>query len=192
MSAGSRLRSCFVLGPLSLVLSLAGCRNRCDLVEAELRTREMQLADIRAERDQLVGHNQALQREIIAIRGAGPIKLSPEEASQTFMLRSIVLGRQTGGLDDDGQPGDEALQVLVEPRDVDGHAIKASGTLLIRAVEITPEGLKQPLCWWEISGDALRKSWKTGLLSNGLLPGPPLEGLAQHRQGAGDRPVHAD
>jgi len=152
---------------LSFVLTLAGCRSHCDLVEAELRTREMQLADLRSERDQLVGHNQALQREIVALRGSGPMKLSPEEASQTFTLRSIVLGRQTGGLDDDGQPGDEALQVLVEPRDVDGHAIKAPGTLIVRAVEITPEGLKRPLCSWEVAGDALRKSWKSGLLSTG-------------------------
>ena len=127
----------------------------------------MQLADLRTERDQLHSYNDALQREIAALRGGSPTKLSPEEASQTFTLRNIVLGRQTGGLDDDGHPGDEALQVLVEPRDQDGHTLKVPGTLVIRAVEITPEGLKKPLSSWEVTGDALRRSWKNGLLTTG-------------------------
>jgi hypothetical protein len=152
---------------LPFLLALAGCRNHCDLVEAELRTREMQLIDLRTERDHLFSHNEALQREIVALRGGSPFKMSPEEAAQTFTLRSLVLGRQTGGLDDDGKPGDEALQVHVEPRDNDGHPIKAPGVLIIRAVEITPEGLKKPLCSWELSGDNLRRTWKNGLLSTG-------------------------
>jgi hypothetical protein len=153
---------------LSFVLGLAGCRGgNCDLVEAELRTREMQLADLRSERDNLVSHNQALQREIAALRGGSPVKVSPEEASQTYTLRSLVLGRQTGGLDEDGHPGDEALQVHVEPRDGDSHTIKAPGTLTVLAAEITPEGLKKPLCSWEVSADDLRRSWKNGLLSTG-------------------------
>jgi hypothetical protein len=152
---------------LSVVLGLAGCRHNCDLVEAELRTRELQLAGLRDELNQLHAHSEALQHELAALRGGAPMKLSPEEASQTSPLRALALGRQTGGLDDDGQPGDEALQVLVEPRDGDGHALKAPGTLIVRAVEITPEGLKKPLCSWDVSGDALRRSWRSGLLTTG-------------------------
>jgi hypothetical protein len=151
----------------ALCLACAGCRSNCDLVEAELRTREMQLIDLRNEREHLVSHNQALQREIAALRGGSPLHLSPEEAAQVYPLRSLVLGRQTGGLDDDGKPGDEALQVFVEPRDLDGHTIKAPGTLIVRTAEITPEGLKRPLCSWEVSGDTLRRSWRSGLLSTG-------------------------
>jgi hypothetical protein len=168
---------------LSFVLAVAGCRHgSCDLVEAELRTREMQLVDIRIERDNLLAHNQALQREITALRGGSPTHLSPEEASQTYGLRSLQLGRQTGGLDDDGQPGDEALQVFVEPRDSDGHTIKAPGTLIVRAAEITPEGLKKPLCSWEVSGDALRRSWKSGLLSTGYLVVLPWKCWPSHEK----------
>lgn len=167
MWARRRLSSSFCLFTVACCLAGAGCRGNCDLVEAELRTREMQLAGLRDELNQLHAHNQALQHEVAALRGGGPFKVSPEEASQTSPLRSLVLGRQTGGLDDDGQPGDEALQVLVEPRDGDGHALKAPGTLIVRAVEITPEGLKKPLCSWEVSGDALRRSWRNGLLTTG-------------------------
>jgi hypothetical protein len=153
---------------LSFVLFLAGCRGgNCDLVEAELRTREMQMADLRTERDHLVAHNQALQRELTALRGGVPARMTPEEASQTYTLRGITLGRQTGGLDEDGHPGDEALQVFVEPHDADGHTIKAPGTLAVRAYEITAEGIKNPLCAWEVSPDDLRRSWKDGLFSRG-------------------------
>jgi hypothetical protein len=167
MSARSRLRS-FVLCPLSFVLFLAGCRGgNCDLVEAELRTRETQLADLKCERDNLVAHNQALQREINALRGSSPIKISPEEAAQTYGLHSVVLGRQTGGVDEDGRPGDEALRVVLEPRDADGHTIKAPGTLTVSAAEITAQGAKKPLCSWEVSADELRGSWKNGLFSTG-------------------------
>ncbi|HEX5271750.1 MAG TPA: hypothetical protein VFW33_14730, partial [Gemmataceae bacterium] len=152
---------------MSLILCLAGCRNNCDLVEAELRTREMQLADLRAERDNLVAHNHALQGEISALRGGSPVKVSPDAAPMTYAVRTFVLGRQTGGLDEDGKPGDEALQVLAEPRDADGHPVKAPGTLSVRAAEVTAEGLKKPLCSWEVSADDLRRSWKNGLFSTG-------------------------
>ncbi len=173
MRARCRLRSCFVLCPLCFVLLCAGCRSNCDLVEAELRTREMQLLDLRNERDHLAAHNEALQREIAALRGGAPVKLSPEEAARTYPLRSLVLGRQTGGLDEDGKPGDEALEVFVEPRDADGHTVKAPGNLVIHAAEITPEGVKRPLCSWQVPPDTLRRSWRNGLLSTGyslILP----------------------
>jgi hypothetical protein len=153
---------------LSFVLALlAGCHGNCDLVEAELRTREIQLADLRAEREHLIAHVEALEHEIAALRGGPLNKVPPEAAVPTHALHALVLGRQTGGLDNDGKPGDEALQVLVEPRDGDGHTVMAAGTLTIRAAEIVPEGLKKPLCSWEVTGDELRHSWKNGLLTTG-------------------------
>ncbi len=156
------LKSCFVLCLLSFVLCLAGCRgSNCDLVEAELRTREMQLADLRAERDNLVANNQALRAEVNALHGGSPVKMSPDAASQSYPLRALVLGRQTGGFDED------ALHVFVEPRDADGHSLKVPGTLSVRADEVSAEGVKKPLCSWEVSGDELRRSWKSGLLSTG-------------------------
>jgi hypothetical protein len=166
MGAPRLIRSAFVLCPFCFVLCCAGCRSNNDLVEAELRTKEMQLRSVQEERDHLVAFNDALQREVKALRGV-VVTPTPEEASQTCPLRTIVLGRQTGGLDEDGCPGDEALQVLVEPRDAEGHTLKVPGTLLIQALEITPEGLKKPLSAWQFGGDALRRAWRSGLLTTG-------------------------
>jgi len=84
-------------------------------------------------------------------------------------VQTLVLGRQTGGRSNDICPGDDALQVQVEPRDPDGHAIKAPGQVLIEAQEITAEGIKRPLSSWLIPPDELRRSWKNGLLTTGYL-----------------------
>jgi hypothetical protein len=150
---------------LALLGTVNGCRN-CDLVEAELRTLERDLSQIRDELFRSEAHNDALHRELRALRQGGD-KTTPEAAAQKYSLRQLVLGRGTGGTDDDGVPGDDGLQVVIEPRDGDGHAIKAGGVLYVEAVEITPEGLKAPLSTWELSPDQLRRTWRSGLLSSG-------------------------
>jgi hypothetical protein len=148
------------------VMPAVGCRS-CDLVEAELRTRDREVRELKGELNRTELFNDALQRELHAIRGNGASPLTPEAASQTYTLKEIVLGRQTGGYDDDGKPGDEALEVMLEPRDPDGHAIKAPGALRIDVSQISSAGLKTPLSSWEITPDQLRRSWRTGLFSTG-------------------------
>jgi hypothetical protein len=163
-----------VLGAVGSLFGLAalfpaiGCHN-CDLVEAELRTREN---DVRALKDDLYQaemNNAALVREISALRQGTPSLIPPEQASQIYTLKEITLGRQTGGYDEDGLPGDEALQVVLEPRDVDGHVIKAPGALHVEAMQISTEGLKLPLSAWDVAPDKLRHTWRSGLWSSGYF-----------------------
>src|SRR5438445_8195620 len=158
-----------------LSLAAPGCR-RADLVEAELRTRERELRETRSDLDRSELYNQALQSEMGDLRksGAGHSNcsnslspLTPERASQIYTLKEIVLGRLTGGYDEDKIPGDEALQVVLEPRDPDGQAIKAPGHLRVTALQISPEGLKTPLSTWEIPPQELRRTWRNGFLSTG-------------------------
>jgi hypothetical protein len=151
---------------LAMLAGAAGCRS-CDLLEAELRSRESAMNELRCELARADAHNDALQREVCALRSGSAAKISPEFASQTYTIKQIVLARQTGGYDEDGVPGDEALQVVLEPRDADGHAIKAPGTLHVEALEISPEGLKRPLSAWDVPPEKLRQSWRNGLFSTG-------------------------
>jgi hypothetical protein len=165
-------RPLVMLLSLGLLSAAAGCRN-CELVEAELRTREIDLREVRAELARVEAHNEALVRELGALRHSAPAKMSPEQASQTYTLQQITLGRQTGGYDDDTCPGDEALQVVLEPRDPDGHTIKAPGALHVEALEVSPQGLKTALSGWDVSPDHLRRTWRSGLLGAGyyvILP----------------------
>lgn len=157
MPAGCRsLLICLVL--------FAGCKNR-DLVENELRARDIQFREAVAELGMAEARSNALQREVETLRKGAPI--SPEQAQQTFGLKRILLARSTSGYDNDGLPGDEALQVVVEPRDHDDHTIKTPGTLHILAMEITPQGIKAPIGSWVVEPDRLQRSWKQGLLSTG-------------------------
>jgi hypothetical protein len=156
----------------ALILALGGCRN-CDLVEAELRTRENELRDIRSEMVRKDAFNEALQREILALRSPVAAKLSPEQAALAYTLQEVTLGRLTGGYTDEKCPGDQGLQVLLEPRDPDNHIIKAPGSLHVEALEISSEGLKLPLSAWDVSADSLRRTWKSGFFITGyyvLLP----------------------
>jgi hypothetical protein len=164
-----RIGLCLGIG----LLVLSGCRSNCDLVEAELRTKDSDLRETREELDRQHAYNSALQREVAALRGNPAIMPPADQASQIYTLKSIVLGRQTGGLNADSLPGDELLQVVLEPRDGDDHAIKAPGTLTVQTYVIAPEGLKKPLCSWRVPPEALRRTWKSGLWSSGYFVGLP-------------------
>ncbi len=152
------------------MLCAAGCRtSNCDLVEAELRTRNNQVRELKEELWKTEAYNGTLQREMQALRQGGAAGVSPELAAQVFTIKEITLGRQTGGFDEDGRPGDEALQVVVEPRDLDGQPIKAPGTLHVTALEVSPQGLKMPVGTWDLRPDQLRRTWKSGLFATGYF-----------------------
>ena len=159
--------------PLWLVLLSSGCKSlgklagkqeKPDLVEAELRTRERELLEARAELQQLRLLTDVYQRQPLPCPPGGVVHQS---GATPFALRDFQLGTGTGGRDDDGIPGDEGLQVVMVPKDEDGTAVKVPGHATVMAYEITKEGHKLPIGKWEVTGDQLKKSWKSGLLGGG-------------------------
>jgi hypothetical protein len=157
-----------VLAFLALACALGGCRSRSDLVEAELRTRDAQLRELRDELARLTGPNCTLPEAAIAHAAAPPPPLTGVGVGPA-PIKQILLSRQTGGLDNDGVPGDEALQVVVEPKDSDDHTVKVPGTLHVVAYQVTAEGLKLPLSSWDVNPDQLRRTWRNGFLSTGYF-----------------------
>jgi hypothetical protein len=154
-----------------LTAAVAGCHS-CDLVEAELRARDHDLRIVQAELERTEAYNQYLQRELHHVQqsvSAAPLPdgSPPPPPAIDGRIKAIVLGRQTGGFEDDGIPGDEALQVVLEPRDADNHTVKAPGSAVVHVFEILPEGVKKPLCNWQVSPDQLQRSWRSGLLLTG-------------------------
>jgi len=162
----TRFAACLL--PLALLAAAAGCRSN-DLVESELRARERDVRELRDELHRLEFQNEALQRELGASRSAGAHPVLPEVAASSFGLKRLTLGRGTGGLDDDRVPGDEALQVVLEPRDGDDAVIKAPGSASISALQISPEGLKTPISSWNVTPDELRRAWRSGLFTTGYV-----------------------
>jgi hypothetical protein len=153
--------------PLLAASLLAGGCRRNDIIQNELRARDVQYREALEELMRTEAISEDLRRENEALR-AGQ-KLSPETAAQTFGVRKIVIGRGTSGVDNDRVPGDEALQIWVEPRDASDHTMKAPGILRIAVQEISAEGEKTLLSTWDIDAERLRNSWKQGLLSIGYM-----------------------
>jgi hypothetical protein len=167
MTAGCRTALLSALLPCVL---FSGCRhNNNELIENELRQKDQLYRESLHDLKRLEAQNDAMSREIASIRqGTGPV-LPPEIAGPTFGLKRITLGRGTGGYDNDNVPGDEALQVVLEPRDGEEHVVKVPGSLHVSTIEINPQGLKRPLCWWTFTPEQLRPLWKQGLLSTGYV-----------------------
>jgi hypothetical protein len=157
---------CCILLSFGLLAGAAGCQH-CDVVESELRAREDELRTARAELEQAVTENAALRSQLAHFGPNASAKVSPEQGAPVCPVKQIVLGRQTGGYDEDKDPGDEALQVVIEPRDGDGRVVKVAGSLHLAVLQITPEGLKKPLSAWDLSAEQLRPTWRNGLLSTG-------------------------
>lgn len=166
----------FACGIVLCLAFLAGCRNtNAELLEAELRHREIQYREALDELCKSNAHTDALQRELWFLRSKGPV-LSPEVAGQTFTLRKITLGRLTGGYDNDKHPGDEGLQLFLEPKDEADHVLKSPGALHVTALNISPEGIKTPFSQWELSPEELRRNWKDGFMSKGYVLTLPWQG----------------
>src|SRR5262249_23281956 len=135
----------------------------------ELRDRERQLRITKEALAQSRCLNQALVNELQAVKQSVSSKMPAEKAASPTTLRKIVLGRQTGGGDGDSTPGDEALQVVLEPHDLDGRAVQAFGSLEVQALEIGPQGTKTPLCTWNVAATELLPTWRRGLLNTGYF-----------------------
>ena len=157
-----------------LCLVLAGCRanNRYEGVEAELRTKDRELAETRAALERATTLNRAYeqaQRTLPVVPGA------PGAPAGPCGVREVVLGRGTGGVDEDGLPGDESLMVVIVPRDEDRSEVKAAGRAQVAVWEVTPQGIKNPIGSWDIPAERLRSTWRSGLVSTGYFVALPWQ-----------------
>ncbi len=180
----------FLALALCSLLANGGCRSagklvgkdeNYDLLTAELRTREREILELRGQLQYQRELAQTYQRQVpvwptLPGPGAGPgftpgfaQHAGPTSPVPTLPLKDITLGNGTGGVDEDGRPGDESLMVAIVPRDGDGSPVKVPGNATITAFEINAQGLKCPIGRWEVSPDQLRRAWKGGLLATGYF-----------------------
>jgi len=152
--------------------TLAGCKSnqKYDLIEAELRTRNEEVRELRGSLEQSRVINRAYEQQLQSTGQAGPGCLTgqtrPSLAPGIF-VKDIILGRGTGGYDEDNCPGDEALMVVVVPQDEDGSPVKVPAKLTVAAWQVDEQGLKTSIGQWDISAEKLRPQWKSGLFNNG-------------------------
>ena len=85
---------------------------------------------IQQELDNSRATTASLAAENRSLRG---IPFMPASQNAKAAIKQIEFGRGTGGVDEDRNNNDELLQVVVEPKDTDGHTVKAPGTLHLQA-----------------------------------------------------------
>lgn len=163
------LRVCVLC--LSALALPAGCKpnKRYDLIEAELRTRERELADTRAALDRSLNLNRAYAQQSKSGHAADPA------APVYIPVKEIALARGTGGVDEDGVPGDEGLMVVVVPKDEDGSPVKVPARVQVAAWEVTPAGLKNPIGTWDVPAEKVRPAWRSGFVSTGYFVALPWQ-----------------
>lgn len=153
------------------LLCFTGCKS-CEHLETALRMREEDLLLLREDLLRLEFQNQALKQQIAALQASSAA--SPSQASAPKVrLERLTLGQTTGGYDIDGRPGDDALQVVIQPRDQDNNIVPIAGAATITALEIGKEGTKTSIGTWAVSQQQMAETWKNGLFTQGyalLLP----------------------
>lgn len=164
----------FSFSPLllfSIILICGGCfntraRQAQELLEADLRSQERHIQELKDELDRKEGVIHGLDYEVErAQQAAAGVKPAPGEAQAPGVVKDIAVGRLTGGFQQNPKIRfDDSIQVLLEPRDSDGHAIKVPGSAHIDLFEITPQGLKAPLSSWDITQRELRRMWDQPLI----------------------------
>lgn len=149
----------------ALIVGAAGCDNdrqlvrqlqeRADALQVDLDRCTQQLSD----RDAQIA---ALRRRL----GNDP-RLAGIRVEDLFTVDRIVLASRTGGVDLDGQPGDDGVVVYLQPVDADGDVIKAAGQITIQLVDLTNPGAARSIATYVFSDrDELRKNWYGGFMTN--------------------------
>lgn len=150
---------------LVLLAALAGCRSTSqEFVEAELREKEKQLDEFKQQLDRRDLEVQSLEADIERLRRTAA-KAAGEPMGSVVLVKKLTLGRGTGGYDQEPKtPGDDALQVVVEPRDLDDQTVKAPGCVHIDLFEISPQGLEFLLSTWDFTAKEVRSKWDAPLI----------------------------
>ncbi|MBI5758188.1 MAG: hypothetical protein HZA46_06695 [Planctomycetales bacterium] len=159
-----------------LACTIASCRgvSHREMVETKLRQQEDQLADLSSRLDRTQSELLVAQREANAFRhqlhDQGQAVLAAEQSA--ILHRATELRVQswlTGGIDRDGQPGDEGLSVLVAPMDSTGDVIKLPGEIGIELLDLSQPVGERLIARRQISLVDSESLWHHGFVGTGYL-----------------------
>jgi len=138
-----------------------------------------------------------VMRPASAVKGESPVvtakkrRLSDDELAAAIVsaldqrVESIHLNpRLTGGADFDGQPGDDGICVLVEPRNRSGGFVPEAARVSIVLLDPARTGEDARLARWDLDAEAVAESLQTDSLDRGLLLRLPWQGDLPERSRA--------
>ena len=161
---------------LGIALLLTGCRSTA--------TRETWEARYRDQRDEIFALNkriEELEQELVVreqesntlrvqATSSGQTAMLTEQANALYRVTGIRINKLlTGGLDQDGRPGDDALSLLLAPHDEDGTLVKLPGTLSIELIDHSRPADNQTIGTWQFSPAEMKAHWHSGIVGVGYL-----------------------
>lgn len=145
--------------------SSAGCKGP-DSANVALRRENQalreQMTELRRQRDADAATIAALQRR--ATGESSPVAiLPPEMLDRLFTVSGLQLGRLTGGLAPDRlRRGSAILRVQATPVDSSGQPLKAAGSFVVEAFDLSSEG--RLVQRWTFDLAASRQAWHGGAM----------------------------
>ena len=161
------------LGILSCLGTGCAVRGDVSALENELRQSEQRIITLESELRQTQNDLVVAQREADSLRGRlvenNEVVLAPEQADVLFRAEGLRINKLlSGGLDEDSQPGDEQLHLVIEPLDGAGHPLRLPGDLTIEVSDPSAEPASRQLGAWTFTAAQVRDAWHTGLFSSGF------------------------
>ncbi len=175
---------------LLIAATLAGCASGgdVDLLESELRRTEDAIARLQyqlstAEEDLRVARAETDMLQTQLAQRGRPASLLPEQSNVLFRVQDVKLHQyMSGGLDQDGQPGDEALALLVMPQDRHGELLKVPGGVQIDLFDMSLPPDSQKIGHWEFDAADTRAKWHAGIFGSGIMLELPWKALPRSNQ----------
>ncbi|QDT15782.1 hypothetical protein [Alienimonas californiensis] len=165
---------------------LSGCasNNAAALRGDLLRTQDV-LARTQIELREARAELAAAERSADALRArldvGGPVVAeAPEQTRAMGRITQLTVSRLlTGGLDHDGEPGDETLAVVLAPADAGGDPVKVAGSVSLELLDLSAPRDRRQVGQWSFDAAEAAEKWRSTALGTGyrfrlpLAPRPP-------------------
>ncbi len=150
-----------------VAFGLAAMVGGCIVDKAEYEKLKIERQTALEEVKKLTERNEGLQAEVIVQRKTieSLQVLGKERMEKLFYVEQIKLGRYTGGLNLDGEEGDEGIKVYIEPIDQHGSVIKAAAKVKVQLYDLAKPQAENLIGEYEWDVDKVAKQWSSGLLT---------------------------
>jgi len=137
---------------------VAGCQNDFAALQTELQQLRQQAEKQKEESEFLKAEIQDKQKLIDTLRALGADK----RLEKLYLVKTLEMGRFTGGVSTDGKDGDNAIKVYLEPTDQTGSVIKAAGSVTVQLYDLAAPPNENLLRQFTYDVDEVAKHWYGG------------------------------
>ncbi len=139
--------------------NILGCADQLQINELkdELSSSKKQLRLVSQEKTELSQKLRKQDEQISTLLGLGDKRIE-----NLSYVKTIRLGRFTGGVDTDKKTGDDAIKVFLKPIDQQGHVIKAAGEVKIQLFDLAAEPADNLIAQYNWDAEGISKQWYSG------------------------------